>query len=587
MAEQLQIAIGADVSGLQTGLSKAEDAVKKFDNSVKKSVAASGQAQQALVNLGRVASDAPFGFIAIANNIEPLVQSFQSLGRQSGGLGATLKALGTSLAGPTGVLLAFSLVSSAVTVLSQKYGSLGNAINAIFGNFTELDKAVSDAAKSYDEFNKKAQTSLQISEASEGSVQGQLATVNALVKIAGDQTAAYDRRNAALKELASINKDYFGNLRIENGLVVGLTDAVNGYTASVVASAKAKGFEQAISQLAPQLNEQLRLLEALRTERDRIAKLPAKIVGIAATRDLTQLNEANAAYEKQRQVVEELTTRDNELQAALNTLTGEIVRNKVAVIASQQATETKTANDKAAAAATDEYAKAEARLNAEFARRAKERESLRAKAGQISAVDIFANQQAAEPQIQKSISLLDKLKSKLDETFVKPQSLVRAEIISEQQIESARERLLQLQEFATQTANQFLNYLGPSIDAVFSAIESGQDPIKALGESIKRLVIDIAKAVVKAAVFAAIVTAISGGTVPFGQSFQAGLGFAGGGGGGFSLPQVGRSAAPSFQSGAGIVGGGLNLAGQVVFIQRGTDLVGVLNAGSARINRVG
>jgi hypothetical protein len=31
----------------------------------------------------------------------------------------------------------------------------------------------------------------------------------------------------------------------------------------------------------------------------------------------------------------------------------------------------------------------------------------------------------------------------------------------------------------------------------------------------------------------------------------------------------------------------MQLAGSVVFVQRGTDLVGVLNQGNARINRVG
>ncbi len=134
MSEQLQINIGADTKGLETGLQRATAAVETFDKNVKKTVSSSGQATLALSNLGRVASDAPFGFIAIANNIEPLVQSLQSLGRQSGGLGGTLKALGASLAGPGGLLLGFSLVSSAVTVAVQKYGSLGNAINALFGS---------------------------------------------------------------------------------------------------------------------------------------------------------------------------------------------------------------------------------------------------------------------------------------------------------------------------------------------------------------------------------------------------------------------------------------------------------------------
>jgi hypothetical protein len=45
--------------------------------------------------------------------------------------------------------------------------------------------------------------------------------------------------------------------------------------------------------------------------------------------------------------------------------------------------------------------------------------------------------------------------------------------------------------------------------------------------------------------------------------------------------------APTFSGAAGINGGGIQLAGQVVFVQRGPDLVGVLNQGNARIGRVG
>jgi len=161
MSDQLQINIGADTKGLETGLQRAADQLSKFGTEVqdtvknlkpfgytiegiataaqglgpvalkpatdglkglgdkagdttdklKKLPSQSNQATFALANLGRVASDAPFGFIAISNNIEPLVQSLQQLGKTSGGIGGTLKALGASLIGPGGLLLGFSLVS--------------------------------------------------------------------------------------------------------------------------------------------------------------------------------------------------------------------------------------------------------------------------------------------------------------------------------------------------------------------------------------------------------------------------------------------------------------------------------------------
>jgi hypothetical protein len=79
-------------------------------------------------------------------------------------------------------------------------------------------------------------------------------------------------------------------------------------------------------------------------------------------------------------------------------------------------------------------------------------------------------------------------------------------------------------------------------------------------------------------------------------SFIPGLGTAGaiGGGGilqsllggGGLLGGIGGAAAPRF-GGTAAFSGGLQLAGQVVFTQRGTDLVGVLNSSNARIGRVG
>ncbi len=66
-------------------------------------------------NLGRVVQDAPFGFIAIANNLDPLLQSFQQLQKTSGGTTGALKSLLGSLTGPGGIALALSAVTSAIT----------------------------------------------------------------------------------------------------------------------------------------------------------------------------------------------------------------------------------------------------------------------------------------------------------------------------------------------------------------------------------------------------------------------------------------------------------------------------------------
>ena len=60
----------------------------------------SNQAANALTNLGRVAQDAPFGFIGIQNNLNPLLESFQRLKAESGSTGGALKALAGSIITP-------------------------------------------------------------------------------------------------------------------------------------------------------------------------------------------------------------------------------------------------------------------------------------------------------------------------------------------------------------------------------------------------------------------------------------------------------------------------------------------------------
>src|SRR6478609_581408 len=107
--------------------------IKRVDTALKPVAKTTGSATQALTNFNRVVQDAPFGIIGIANNIDPLVQSFQKLKAESGSTGAAIKSLVATVGGPTGVLFLFSALSTAATVLVQKYGSLGNAYDVLTG----------------------------------------------------------------------------------------------------------------------------------------------------------------------------------------------------------------------------------------------------------------------------------------------------------------------------------------------------------------------------------------------------------------------------------------------------------------------
>ena len=122
MAEQLQIQVQANVSNAVNNLNNLQKqlaetntaAVKTGQTGMRELSKGANTANTSMINLGRTVSDAPFGFIGIANNIGPLVENFTQLRKESGSTGGALKALGSSLAGPGGVIVGIQLVVAAV-----------------------------------------------------------------------------------------------------------------------------------------------------------------------------------------------------------------------------------------------------------------------------------------------------------------------------------------------------------------------------------------------------------------------------------------------------------------------------------------
>lgn len=231
-AVRTQAAIGA--------LDKSVAASKKTLQGV---APGAGQAAQSLTNLGRIAQDAPFGFIGIQNNIGPLVDSFGYLTTATKNAGGPLKALSGALIGPAGIGLGIALVTGLLTVATQKYGSLGNAINVVFGLTTNLQQANRDLAKSFAE--------------SEGSTAGEVANIRALVGIAENKALADGTRQQALNKLNKEYDAYLPKLTLETIGTNAARAAIDKLTSSLVRQAKIKGVQDLISKEA---GEQAKLL---------------------------------------------------------------------------------------------------------------------------------------------------------------------------------------------------------------------------------------------------------------------------------------------------------------------------------------
>jgi hypothetical protein len=218
------------------------------------------QAAFALTNLGRIASDLPFGFIAIQNNLDPLIQSFGQLKLSSGGSGAALKALGASLIGAGGLALAFSVVSSAVTVAIQKYGSLGAAVDAL--------------VKGNDKLYKQRILLEEVSREANKNVGEEIARYKFLADTIANTALSDKVRADAIKKIREEYEPYLKNLTDEELLNGKLTASIN----ETVKALKAKALATAAVSKAGALSSQV--LDALEKEE----KLTASINKLEAER---------------------------------------------------------------------------------------------------------------------------------------------------------------------------------------------------------------------------------------------------------------------------------------------------------------
>lgn len=101
-----------EIQELNQKIANTEGTINTLNNALGKTPKKTADATQAIVNLSRVAQDAPYGFMGIANNLNPLLESFQQLSAKSKDSGGALKALVAGLMGPAGIGLALGVVSS-------------------------------------------------------------------------------------------------------------------------------------------------------------------------------------------------------------------------------------------------------------------------------------------------------------------------------------------------------------------------------------------------------------------------------------------------------------------------------------------
>lgn len=207
--ETLKLVITADTQEALANLQTFIATNKGLKEEMQKIGPVSNQATNALSNLSRVAQDAPYGFIGIANNINPLLESFQRLSVGAKDAGTSLsKELKNALTGPAGIGLAIGIVSSLIVAFGDDIGDFIdktlNGNNAIRENAKALDEAKKGYQNAYIEMNKLGQAFEQFNNGSIskkevleqynnslGKVYGSTKDVNEAEKVYRDNTDKY------------------------------------------------------------------------------------------------------------------------------------------------------------------------------------------------------------------------------------------------------------------------------------------------------------------------------------------------------------------------------------------------------------
>ena len=281
----LNIVIDANVSAASQKISKFWDEVRKsfdgvnntlqntsdkFKNSTDKMTESTRSfakaSQNSLTALSLTLQDLPFGFIGVQNNLPGIIQGFGQMSAEAKNGVSVLSQLKGALLGPAGIYLAFSAVTAIVTSLAMKYGSLGEAMNAIFGKTNLLINAQK-------EFNKELSKGVGYS-ATES------AEIAILVKELTNLSKPLKDRQAAYVELTKINPAVVAGIKLENISTAESIKLINENAKAIQQLLLLKAKEAAISNI---LTKNAEDLSNLQIEESKLRK---------------QLTDAEASYNK-------------------------------------------------------------------------------------------------------------------------------------------------------------------------------------------------------------------------------------------------------------------------------------------------
>jgi len=486
--ETLKITITADNQQAVKNIQETVTATNTLGTAFQKLPNTSNQATYALSNLSRVAQDAPYGFIGIANNLNPLLESFQRLSKDAGSSGAALKQMAQGLMGPAGIGLALGVASSLLVTFGDKLFQSSAAQKAA----AEKTKEHTDKLKE----QKDALNQVYSSTAQE------VVQVSSLIAVLQNENETRNRKVKALEALKKINPEIFNGLTLEKGAVEGLNLAYDTYIANLSSLITLKIKQKELEQVTEEILKKQGLT------------LTQQAKDIAATGKILKdsANTRKTDVELRQQGLNETTkqrTEENELNGLLEQ------RKKIFKDIIELSKNVKVPNE----------------YNAPKKDKVDKTLSLK------EASDLIK-------QINKRNSLLSPIESGPEDTYLSDQKkqhedylkwltgwTMYKEKLAKDNINKEKKDLEELNKEYEQFASNIAQTVTSSLFGMFDAMEQGLSATEALSEMFSRLLKQMLAMVVQAVIFQAIMSALG---VPTGGAAAAGgfgklLGLASGG----------------------------------------------------------
>jgi hypothetical protein len=585
--DKFSIGIDADVSALQSSLKAAQNTLAQFEGALKKATnigeinylsknidnlktkitqlnqqAGSlgkpiGDASHSLINFSRIAQDAPYGIIGIANNLNPMVESFQRLAKTEGGTKKALQAMAAGLIGPAGIGVAIGIVSSLAVTFSKE---ISEFFKGPTGELEEFRKKLKEVADDIYKLIGGEQT-----KRTKG-------IILADIIVGGDAAA----QKKALKDLQSL---YSNSAAIKNAKL----GEDKAYYQTLVNQAAMQG-----DVVAKEKNdiEQLNLLYARQKQAKKEQEIEIKVA--KSKRGLFDIESVDKN-------IKDIDAKYKELNAGLRAEIAILELDLTNQLKKITLTPDPESVKKGGVKTIDALKEFSANLKYELAKQLMDYETYKKRFEKLDTSYIpFIYKE--EPVKESEFSR----KTKKELADPSQNSLGKFLTINTKKLMDSDAQIKKTQKEYEDFANTISNDVSGALMGMYADLQQGQTGFQAIGNMLGRLAEQFVAAILQATIFAAIMSALNAGTagaLTFGGYFMKALGMADGGivtgpthaliGEGneseavMPLSKLSGMLNTTFSAGANS-GGGMGSNGQ--FILRGSDLVLALQRSNSSLN---